>query len=232
MACLRNERIGICRKYHNAGAKSMDALQLAWKKTTTVVCVYTKQHAVSYGLREISKRLWLTDKVIWVTNNKNSHFLYLLHERLPIDTLPVLHQRLLTHLNNHYPCHKPAILSSTLTLLTFTTTHTDKLSDLMGVTWQTLSRTAGHIPIHHGRGFVQSAKGQMLYFKMLSARLNSGSTNNYYRGQQAPCWVTLVRLAIQESNYCKPTLRTSASPHFLTLPDVLIKKWKAESCTT
>lgn len=38
-----------------------------------------------------------------------------LHERLPDDTL-LLHLRLLTHLNNHDPSHKPAIISCILTL--------------------------------------------------------------------------------------------------------------------
>lgn len=49
-------------------------------------------------------------------------------------------------------------------------------------------------------GNAQSAKGQMMY-KRLSARLNSGSTNNSPPGQRALRRVTLVWSAIQESNY-------------------------------
>ena len=130
--------------------------------------------------------------------------LYLLHERLPVDTL-LLHLRLLTHLNNHN--HKPAIISYTLTLpsplsqkKTNTQTHFFKSK---GVTWQPLQCNAGHAAMQHGKGYLQSAKGQILYFKRLSARLNSGSTNNYFPGPPAPCRVILVQLAIQESNYCK-----------------------------
>ncbi len=52
--------------------------------------------------------------------------LYLLHERLQTDTL-LPHQGLLTHLDNHNPCHKPAIISCTKTHMRGQT-----LSHLMG----------------------------------------------------------------------------------------------------
>lgn len=151
---------------------------------------------------------------------------FLRHERLQIHTL-LPHLRLLTHVNIITLTPKPAFIQSCTRTVSFaqTGTYTHNFSTSNGVTWQPFLCTTGYTPMHHGKGYVQYTKGQILCFKMLLAQLRHNSTT-ISLVSRFPAELHWFGLAIQESNYCK---HNTENISFSTLPDVLIKRWMEES---
>lgn len=154
-----------------------------------------------------------------------STLLYLLHERLPFDTL-LLHLRLLTHLNNQNPGHKPAIIfihpHTSISLLTKNTQrHT--FSNLMGSHGNHYSVLPGTLQCSMGKVICKVPKVKYCTLKGFQLASTQAQLTTISLDRGLPAELYWFSWRFRKAITVSTKRRTSVSPHIWTQPDALIK---------